>query len=180
MKTNNYFFVSEQKELKDTEILIDLIKRENWIDDNTIIINCSPDYSSSLCQRLNHKLSYLNNNELYLQLSLECPYPIMNQIWNPDNFEYEVFDHYLKNWVIKNIKSSYKYLFVDSGVLRGKNFNKINQAISKLDIDRRFASLYVQDDSIFTPDFYTEKFNFKKQGGLLFSWENSDNKNWNY
>jgi hypothetical protein len=30
----------------------------------------------------------------------------------------------------------------------------------------------MQDDAVFTPDFYVEKFNKKEQGMLLFYWEN--------
>jgi hypothetical protein len=36
----------------------------------------------------------------------------------------------------------------------------------------------MQDDSKFTPDYYVEAFNFEKDGGLLFWWENEDNPFW--
>ena len=107
------------------------------------------------------------------------PYPVSNQIFDRYNLEYKDFDRYLSDWVTKYIDPEYKYLFIDSGTLRGKNFTRVKNLI-KYKADCRFASLYVQDDSIFIPDYYVEKFNFINQGGLIFEWENPKNKNWNY
>lgn len=177
-----YFYISVEKEDLDSRELIGKVKQDGWIDSNTIIVNCSPDYSSRLVQLLNHKLSHLNQNELYEMLYLETPYPNMSQIWNPNSKEYELYDRYLHTWVKQNIHTSFKYLFIDSATLRGKNFAKLKLFIKDL-IPRdqyRFASLYVQSDSVFKPDYFIEEFDFSKQGGLLFFWENADNPNWDY
>ncbi len=183
MKENpsNYFFVSYEKEQVDSKNLIAQIAKSGWIDRDVIIINCSPDYSSRLSQMMNHKLSYLNNNETFEVVDLPMPYPTMSQVWDTLERKYVRFDNYLYDWVRKYIQSDIRYLFVDSGTLRGQNFTKVKNAIKgKLEPDQyRFASLYLQSDSIFEPDFYTEKFD-KKNGGLLFEWENVNNPNWDY
>lgn len=182
MEQSKYFLVDLNKEHVDSGLLIDKIKEDRWMDSSTIIVNCSPDYSSRLVQLVNHKLSFLNKNELCEVIPLEMPYPNMSQIFNPYSHDYEMFDRYMAEWVKQNINDSYKYLFIDSGTLRGKNFNKVKIFIRpKLEPNQfRFASLYVQSSSIFTPDYYVEKFDKETQGGLLFQWENMDNPNWDY
>lgn len=168
--------INQVKEIEDIGKLSSLINESKWVDNSTILVNCSPDYSSILCQILNHKLS---STDLFEEIILEMPYPISNSIFDRFDMEYKDFDKYLNDWVRKYINNSYKYLFIDSATLRGKNFTKVkNQVRGKAEC--RFASLYVQDDSIFIPDYYIEKFNFINQGGLIFEWENPKNKNWNY
>ncbi len=178
----NQFKISFEKEVKDSLELSKLIRNDKWINANTIIINCSPDYSSIPCQIINHSLSDLNSNELLEQISLEMPYPIISQIWNRETAEYELYDKYLIKWISQYISSDYQYLFIDSATLRGKNFSKLKSVLrNKLpDANYMFASLYLQDDSVFIPDYYIEKFNFINQGGLIFEWENPKNPNWNY
>ena len=85
------FKVSFQKEIEDARKLADMIRQDNWVDSETIIVNCSPDYSSIMCQILNHELSKSNRHELLEQLPLEMPYPNMSQVWNRDTAEYEHF-----------------------------------------------------------------------------------------
>lgn len=178
---NKYFKVSLEKENADTDKLISKIKEDGWFDKSTILVNCSPDYSSRLTQTVNHHLSHINKNELFEVIDLQMPYPNSNQIWNPVTKSYEGFDTYLKNWVNENIFPC-KFLFIDSGTLRGRNFNKVKLSVRpKLDNEYfRFASLYVQSSSIFKPDYYVEEFDRDTQGGLLFQWENMDNPNWDY
>lgn len=179
---NKYFRISVEKEYADTIKLIDQIKQDGWIDSTTVLINCSPDYSSRLTQLINHKLSFLNKNELYEQVPLEMPYPTMSQIYNSQTHSYEFFDKYLTEWVRHHIYKECKYLFIDSGTLRGKNFNKVRLSVKPYlePLSVRFASLYVQSDSIFCPDYFVEEFDKETQGGLLFQWENVNNPNWDY
>jgi hypothetical protein len=179
---NNYFHVTYEKEGLDSTNLINQIAKSGWVDNEMTIINCSPDYSSRLTQMVNHKLSYLNANETFEVIDLPMPYPIMFQIWDTQERKFIQFDRYLFDWVRKYILPNGKYLFLDSGTLRGKNFTKVYQAIKdKVDRDKiKFASLYLESDSIFTPDFFVQKFDKEKQGGLLFEWENVNNPNWDY
>lgn len=179
MKQNKYFEIDYAKEIEDSLKLASIIRDDKWIDKDTIIVNCSPDYSSICSQIINHNLSDLNKNELFEQIPLEIPYPNMSQIWNRTEYVYEMYDKYLINWIRQYISSSYKYLFIDSGTIRGKNFSKL-KSVLRDKTDFKLASLYVQDDSIIVPDYYVEKFNFNNQGGLLFRWENLKNPNWNY
>jgi hypothetical protein len=180
-KSSKVFFIGPEKENEDDILLIKQIKDDGWFDNNTVIVNCSPDYSSRLVQLLNHSLSYVNNNELFECINMEMPYPNTNQVWNPKSRQYELFDRYLTEWITENLGSA-KYLFINTGCLKGKNFNKVKLLIrSKLEPDQyRFASTYVQSSSIFKPDYFTQEFDFEEKGGLLFWWENTDNPNWNY
>lgn len=166
------------KEIKDIQRLSKLIREDAWLSSSTILVNCSPDYSSILCQVLNHSLSTENENELYEQITMEMPYPTMSQVWDKDSREYLPFDRYLSNWV-RSISSSYSYLFLDSGCLRGKNFSKVKSLIKdRLSPSQyRFACLYLEEGSIFLPDYYVEKVD---KDSLIFEWENPLNPNWNY
>ena len=161
------------KEITDSYKLAYMIGEDGWIDDNTIIVNCSPDYSSIVCQIVNHTLSSFNNNELHEMITLEMPYPTMSQIWNSDSKQWELFSRYLPMWVNK-LDKNYKYLFIDSAVIRGKNFFLLKSAILGK-IDYKLASLYVDESSILIPDYYIEK-----ASQVIFSWENPANPNWNY
>lgn len=175
---NKSFYIPLDKEIVDSYTLALKIARDKWIDKDTVIVNCSPDYSSIVCQIVNHRLSIDNKHELYEQLYLEMPYPTMSQVWNRDTREYELFHKYLHEWINKLDKSC-KYLFIDSATLRGKNFALLRtNAINK--IDYKLASLYLEESSIITPDYYVEKFSAEKDGGLIFEWENPLNPNWNY
>lgn len=106
----------------------------------------------------------------------------MSQVWNPEEDRWELYDTYLEKWINKYILYSKKFLFIDSGILRGKNFNKLKLSLrSKIDRENyKFASLYVQSSSILKPDYYVEEFDMEKDGGLLFWWENKNNPNWDY
>jgi hypothetical protein len=167
--------ISYDKEIKDTQILAGKIEKDGWISGDTIIVCCSPDYSSLTCQILNHSLSHLNRNELYDQLFLEMPYPTMSQVWDRDKGEYVFYDRYLARWVVENINNGYQYLFVDSATLRGKNFSKVKSLLKIPPTHYRFASLYVRESSLLIPDYYVENINYP-----LFEWENALNPNWDY
>jgi hypothetical protein len=167
--------ISYDKEIKDTHAIALQIEKDGWMSRDTIIVCCSPDYSSLTCQILNHSLSHLNGNELYDQLSLEMPYPTMSQIWDREKGEYILFDRYLAQWVAHNIHNGYHYLFVDSATLRGRNFSKVKSLLKISPSNYRFASLYLQEDSIFTPDYYVERIDKP-----IFEWENPLNPNWDY
>ncbi len=173
-----YYTISTEKEILDSYKLAEMIKKDNWIDETTIIVTCSPDYSSIVSQIVNHQLSPANNNELHGQMFLEMPYPTMSQVWNSESGEWEMFDKYLSSWFLKLDKNN-KYLFLDSGTLRGKNFSKI-KTLARGRIDFKLGTLYLEEQSIVTPDYFVEKFSSEEKGGLLFQWENPLNPNWNY
>lgn len=178
-KVNKYFHVPYEKEVSDSKKLALLIGDSGWIGDSMVIVNCNPDYSSRLVQSLNHGLSYLNGNELFPTVQLELPYPSMNQVW--DGKEYRQFEKYLADWVRYNIEAGFSYLFVMSDVLYSKELVKVRaQVKGRTDFENfRFASVYVQDDCLFVPDYFVEKFNKESQGEILYQWENMDNKDWN-
>jgi hypothetical protein len=169
-----YFVIDRDKEYIDTLTLIKKIKDSEWVDSNTIIVVCSPEYSSQLCQIINHSLSHLNNNEPFEMEFLEMPYPNEERL---NKSEYSMLCEELSE---KYRGTDKKLLCIDSGCLRGSNFGTLkNQLIGSVN-NFRFGCLYLQSNSVFEPDYYTEKFDFEKDGGLLFWWENPNNPLWNW
>lgn len=179
MKNEEYFYVSLEKQIEDISTLAKKIEESGWLDEDTVIVCCSPDYSSLDVQMLNHILSSGNKHQLYTLAYLEMPYPNMSQIFDVQSDEFKLYDKYLSEWCRKHIHSGYKYLFHDSGVIRGKNFNKLKYIVKEHIPTEKFklSSLYVKEDAIIKPHFYTSE--FSKDKTLLFSWENPNNPNWN-
>jgi hypothetical protein len=169
-----YFNIDREKEYKDTLNLIAKLESSNWVDDKLIIVVCSPEYSSMLCQLINHKLSHLNHNKPFDMEFLEMPYP------NEETLSKSEYSLLCEELADKYKDSDVKLLLIDSGCLRGANFTTLkNHLIGKVS-DFKFGCLYIQMDSIFEPDFYVEKFNFETDGGLEFWWENENNPYWNW
>ena len=157
---NKYFRVSREKEYKDIGILIKML--ESVVTKNTIIVNCSPDYSSIISQRVIH--AYYDNP---LQMTnFDMPFP-------NTPFE-EIYGEHCKQFA-ETLEPNTHYVFIDSGILRGRNFktlyyNLMMYAHKSTSFD--FACLYCQDNAIFNADFCVEWFNREEDGMLLFWWEN--------
>ena len=173
---SNQFFIKPAKEYFDTLKLIEKIDKDNWVDSSTVIVVCSPEYSSMLSQIINHKLSHYNNHVPFDMDFLEMPYP-GQQLYSEEQYvdDLEVFGR-------KYVNTHRKLLFIDSGVLRGKNFTILDNVMEEFigPNERKYVSLYKQSDSIFEPDYYVEEFNFAEQGGLTFWWENNENPYWGW
>lgn len=173
---SNQFFIKPVREYFDTLKLIEKIDKDNWVDSSTVIVCCSPEYSSILAQIINHKLSHRNNNVPFDMDFLEMPYP-GQQLYDDDQYvdDAEAFGR-------KYVNTHRKLLFIDSGVLRGRNFTTLDNVMEEFvgPNERKYACLYKQSDSIFEPDYYVEEFNFSEQGGLTFWWENNDNPYWGW
>lgn len=172
------FFIDQQKEQQDIEKLYQLIKDDGWVDGKTIIVVCSPEYSSIICQILCHRLSYLNN---YVPMDLEfleMPYP-GGEEFTDKQYERHInsFAKRVAGWV-----NPRKLLFVDSGVLRGQNFTTLKRVMNQYMFPElmKYACVYKQADSIFEPDYCVETFDFEKDGGLTFWWEDPNNPYWGW
>ena len=169
------FKINREKEFNDIYRLSSDIKNDSWCDKAPTIVICSPEFSGIVGQILIHELSSLNNNKPLNYFSLDMPYP------NGEEYNYEQYRNEIDK-LIPKLDNLDKIIFVDSGVLRGKNFSILRYAVEKeIHPDKiKYACLYLQDDSIFKPDYYVEKFNFKEQGGLTFWWENEDSPYWRW
>lgn len=170
----DYYFIDAEKERQDMELLACQLEQDNAIDSNTVIVICSPEYSSGVCQFLAHRLSHLNGN-IPLDLdTLEMPYP------NDPNITPEIFKSLIVELGLSYAESYRNLLLVDSGCLRGKNYTVTKEILSSFIPEEKlkFACLYKQDDSIFEPNYYIDTFNFEEDGGLLFWWENINNPLW--
>lgn len=168
----NPFLITPEGELAHSLYLIDSIIQDKWINNNTILVNCAPEYSSRVVQLANHKLSYLNNNELYEVLTLELPQKDMKQIWSSYETEYQMFDRYLKIWLDKYIVYNMQYLFITNSIETGRTLNKIKLSI-KTD-NCKFASVYLNRDSTFIPDYHSRQYSEDREGKLTLFWENTN------
>lgn len=173
---NKLFHISYEKERLDTLKLVDIIKNDNWIDESTIIVICSPEYSSFTGQLINHKLSFLNKNELFEMLYLEIPYPITPQVWNRETSEIQSFDRYLIDWMYKYTTSAFKYLFVDSCTMN-HSLGKLRHLLRNK-VDFKIASVYSEEKVANISDYCVEVYNEEDKGQLIFEWENDNNINW--
>ena len=160
--------ITIEKEISDYKEMIDEIAEDRWVDSDTTIVCCSPEYSSILCQMASHKLSFLNNNELFLQLSLEMPLSTMSQVWDGQN--YQLFDRYLVRWMQENINGG-KYLFLSQSIRSERSFSKLLSRLKpKLDEDEvRIGIVYLKNNSIIKPHYSVQETSEER---LLFEWEN--------
>lgn len=166
MEIKNY--ISTEREQTDINYLTETIKQDKWIGEQTIIVNCSPEYSSRLVHMLNHRLSHLNNNELYEVINMEIPKRHMVQVWDQYTAEFRMFDRYLNDWMRQYAVKDFKYLFVINSIFSGKAMGKLKTIARIKGIDFKIACLYVSDYTAVHPD-YTQKM-FKDEP--LFFWEN--------
>lgn len=174
----NLKLITYEKEHIDSLSLIEKIVESKWVTKDTVIINCNPEYSSRITQLVNHKLSFLNKNELFEVRNLNMPYPVGPQVWDNDDFTYKLFIRYLSDWTRKNISSSEKYLLLSSDI-SGSEFGKIRLFLKdKTDLENfRFGTIYLDNSCTFVPDFYVEKVPTKS---IIYQWENANNPNWDF
>jgi len=178
--TEKYFLISLEKEFSDALVLADQINNSTWLKDSKqkiVIVNCSPDYSSVLSMLLAHKLSVHNNHIPLPLFHLQMPYPNSTPM-DTKECHVSTYELFGKLAALDNPK----ILFVDAGVLRGLNFTALrDNALKEFPQENiAFACLYLQNNSVFVPEFYVEKFDPNEQGGLMFHWENPANPMWNY
>lgn len=173
---SNQFYIKPTKEYFDILKLIEKIDGEDWVDTSTVIVVCSPEYSSGLSQILNHKLSYRNNHIPFDMDFLEMPYP-GQQEYSEDQFIDDA-----EELGKKYVNTHHKLLFIDSGVLRGRNFTILDNIMEEYigPSDRKYACLYKQSGSVFEPNYYVQEFNFENDGGLTFWWEDQNNPYWGW
>lgn len=170
-KVNNNF-IDSQKEMCDIENLYQRIVEDEWIVPDTVIVNCCPEKSSLLTQILNHKLAFDNKNQLFETIDFKIPSPDMSQVWNSKDKEYQLYDYYINNWINTYLEPGVNYLFVTNCISKGNDFSKLeSQVRKKLSFDKyRFASLYLNKDAKFNPDYHGEKFKASEEE-LIFWWD---------
>ena len=170
------FYIDVEKEIHDIGILCGMIEQDGWVDGDTTIVVCSPEYSSIICQIMSHNLSHLRAH-VPLELDfLDMPYPGQQGL---SDTQYEQSIH---TFAEKYKNKLTKLLFVDSGVLRGQNYTTLKSVMSRYvhSTLMKFSCLYVQSDAIIEPDYHVERFNFDQDGGLTFWWEDPENPYWGW
>jgi len=171
MRQGNNYMVTYDAEMRDSKALGDSIIQSEWLEPDTMFVNCFPQYSSRITHLLSHTLSYLNLDEPFEVVDLRMPWPTMGQIWDPDDLMYKVYSKYLSNWVWKNVQSYNKYLFIGADAF--SEFTSLKKMLNGKSEDYRFALLYKPKYGSFLPDYVGREY----EGKLLFQWENSNNPN---
>jgi hypothetical protein len=168
-------YIDNVRELTNSNCLIHNLVNSGFMEEDILLVNCSPEYSSRLTQLINHKSSFKNNNELYEQVNLDIPTKNKSQVYSFDDKEYQTFDRYLYNWANKYYQKDQKYLFITNTIFTGKKINKIRLTMKSKGVDHHnmmFISLYLHEDSILKPDLYSVKFN--DSSIPVFFWENKN------
>lgn len=168
-------YILFEKELADSLRLVERIKQDKWVDNNTLLVNCFPEYSSILTQLINHRLSSVNNNELFEVINLPMPYTSMSQVWDQEDRNYKIYIKFLAEWTRKYISKHYKYLFIGYK-MNNSNFARLRSMLKgKLELDNyRLAIQYVKKDLGFpfpNPDYFAEEY----ENDIIFQWENMNN-----
>lgn len=161
--------VTPAHEVKNIMYLVEMLRP--IVDDKTIIINCSPDYSSIGSQILSHQLSKSYPLKVY---PLEMPYP--NEEWNiakcMADINEDVFNPNVKNIIL-----------FDSGCIRGKNYSMLRKYITTRIKQTRstaefyYTALFENTNSEFKCGFVSEFYDAIEKE-LHFWWETDTNPAW--
>lgn len=159
------FYVNSKTEIQDCLRLSEQL--QYLADTNTLMVVCSPDYSSLCSQIINHEISKYSKGHLPLDMVyLNMPYPTQDL-------------NTFKDEIIELLERSTQYdtlLFIDSGILRGLNFRTLKEYADQYPYKNIFACIYKKSDSVFIPNHYVKE--FCKNEELVFWWEDADNPNW--
>jgi hypothetical protein len=158
-----YFRINRAKEHRDISTLIKMLKP--IVTQSTVILNASPDYSSIISQRVAH--AYFDTPLQMLPFDMPFPNTPFEKIYPSHCIEFA-----------KELDFDKRYIVIDSGILRGRNFKTLYDSLSACGHNMSnffFACLYSQDNSIFKADFCVEYFSREEDGMLIFWWENESN-----
>ena len=134
---------------------------------NTLVINVSPDYSSTVAMHLAHHLS--NEGEMCDIITLDVPYP-----------DQDMLPYFLKaKSDLHRLPRTYEnYLFVEAAIIRGSNYSWISN-LYKDRVPGKIitVALFENKESKFKSDIVGEYYDDATQD-LTFYYERY-NKHWN-
>lgn len=157
--------VKYEEEVRDSMLLAEAIRKDGWVDSSTVIVCCRPSHSSISSQIINHHLSCYNHNELYEQLLLEMPSSSMNQVWNRETRDYELYDRYLRSF-ITSLHREWKYLFLSSTI--EKPFSLLQTMLRTTSLTYKIGSVYLSKSAPITPDYHIQEYD----NIIDFPWQN--------
>lgn len=134
---------------------------------NTLVVNVSPDYSSTVAMHIAHHLSH--NGEMCDMLMIDVPYP---------DEDVEMYTLAAKQKISKIIKNYQNYLLVEAGVIRGTNYNWLTQLFKDYWPHSNLVTLALFENtgSHFKSDIVGEYYDNETQD-LTFYYER-ENKHW--
>ena len=113
----------------------------------TLVINVSPDYSSTVAMQIAH---YLSDEGKMLDLfELDVPYPGETKEYYLEKFQKE-FTEYVSKYD--------KVILCEAAVLSGKNYTWITKALLEME-SSIFKSNFVGEYINTMPEFYWERYN---------------------
>lgn len=152
--------------IKEYELLQELLKRLPKVDPHTtLVLNISPDYSSTVSMQVAHYLS--QDGKMLNLFSVDVPYPGESK----DGYE-EIFNREFQNFTSKYDK----LILCEAAVLSGKNYKWLKNALLNFNYpsdDIITVSLLEMNTSIFKCDFVGEYISEMPE----FYWERY-NKHW--
>lgn len=131
--------ISIQEEYEDAIELSQIIQFDGWFDEEVILVNCMPEYSSLSMQLLNHSLSH--SSSLHEIISHEMPLEERSQVWFAEEGKFCSYNYYLTQWSIRNINKRFKYLFFITRLTREAELFQLRRAL-KGEVDYRIACIY--------------------------------------
>lgn len=135
--------------------IMKLLDNNPCVNEDTILINCSPEYSSITTQVVNHSVS---DKSLHEVINLNLPSKGMSQVWDASSKEFKKFDDYLRDWIAFNIESGYNYLFISSVIDDHKLYSKIRMNVKRKTEEFKFLCVYSTEGE-FKPDYVLEVLN---------------------
>lgn len=110
------FFINRDKEWEVLQKVMNALSHTTMHAGNTLVVNVSPDYSSTVAMHIAHHLSH--NKEMCDILMIDVPYPDEPQ---------EMYGLTAKRKISGIIKNYQNYLLVEAGVIRGGNYTWLAQ-----------------------------------------------------
>ena len=139
------------EEVKDTVLLASLIKEDGWVNDETILVNLSPSYSSIMGQILQHQLG---SRDLHDMIYVPFPHKGMSQVWDHLTGEYPYYDKYIQSF-ITCLDKRLSYLFFTSYVGEGKMIARLSLLLRNREVNHKIACLY--SSPFFKADYMVEE-----------------------
>ena len=165
-------FISRDRELSNIQKLIYNFKRNDWdwIDENTLMLMVSPDFSGIVTTILSHGLSKHNQRTMYTDV-VHVPDPTEDQ----DKFKDRFFNDF------ESIRKSFedismqKFILAEAGVISGRNYVWITDYMKDMffihEDNIKTVALFENIHSKFKCDYVGEYYDNEKQD-LCFWWEN--------
>ena len=164
-------FVSRDRELAGIQKLIYNFKRKDpdWVDDRTLMLMVSPDFSGIVSTIMSHGLSLDQQRMMYTEV-VHVPDPTEDQQLFKDRFHND-FPIMRKGF---EEQSMHKFIVAEAGVISGRNYvwlyDMMTNTFGVPEENIRTVALFENKHSMFKCDYVGEYYDNETQD-LCFWWE---------